>query len=100
MPTCELCLRHFPDGAVTDPQAFQDHHLRPERRAESPTVTLCRPCHDQVHALFTNEELREDYDTVSTLREADRLGEYLSWIRGTAKLEIRVHTSDHVRERR
>jgi hypothetical protein len=101
MPTeCGLCRRRIPDEGLTDPQAVQEHHLRPERRAESPTVMLCRPCHKQVHALFTNEELREDYDTVERLRGADRLQDYLSWIRGTDKLDIRVSTSEHVRERR
>lgn len=95
MPTCALCRRSFPP--VDDPQAFQQHHLRPERRAESAVVTLCRPCHDQVHALFTNEELRDSYDTVAALRDADRLQGYLSWIRGTAKLDVAVETSDHVR---
>ncbi|VTT86641.1 hypothetical protein DM2_2679 [Halorubrum sp. DM2] len=55
---------------------------------------LCRPCHDQVHALFTNAELRETYDTVEALRG------YLDWIRGTEKLDIDVTTSDRVRDRR
>jgi hypothetical protein len=100
MPTCALCRRSVPDGAVDDPQAFQDHHLRPERRADSPVVTLCRPCHDQIHAVFTNDELRDEYDTVERLRAADRLSGYLSWIRGTAKFDIDVRTSDHVRDRR
>ncbi|MFT4949634.1 MAG: 5-methylcytosine-specific restriction protein A [Natronomonas sp.] len=100
MPTeCALCRRRVPDEHLGDPQAVQEHHLRPERRAESPTVMLCRPCHKQVHALFTNEELREDYDTIERLRGADRLQDYRSWIRGTDKLDIRVSTSDHVRER-
>lgn len=101
MPTtCELCRRRIPDERIEDPQAIQEHHLRPERRAESPTATLCRPCHDQVHALFTNEELRESYDTVERLREADRLQEYVDWIRGTDKLDIDVRTSTRVRDRR
>jgi len=101
MPTtCALCRRRIPDGRIPDPAVVQDHHLRPERRAESPTVTLCRPCHDQVHALFTNEELRESYDTVEALRGADRLADYLDWIRGTDHLSTDVDTSDHVRNRR
>jgi hypothetical protein len=98
--TCALCRRRVPDERLGDPQVVQEHHLRPERRAESPTVMLCRPCHKQVHALFTNEELREDYDTAEALRGATRLQDYLSWIRGTDKLDIRVSTSEHVRERR
>jgi hypothetical protein len=101
MPTtCGLCRRRIPDERLADTQAIQEHHLRPERRAESPTVMLCRPCHDQIHAVFTNEELRESYDTVEALREADRLQAYIDWIRGTNKLDIDVTTSNRVRERR
>mgnify|MGYP000070017705 CR=1 FL=1 len=101
MPTtCALCQRRIPDERLDDPAAVQEHHLRPERRAESQTVQLCRPCHDQLHALFTNEELRESYDTVEALRGADRLQGYIDWIRGTEKLDIDVSTSNRVRERR
>jgi len=101
MPTtCALCRRSIPDERIADPQVVQEHHLRPEERADSPTVMLCRPCHEQVHALFTNEELRGEYDTVDALRAADRLQEYLDWIRGTAKLDIDVTTSNRVREER
>jgi len=98
--TCALCRRVVPDGRIDDPQVVQEHHLRPEERATSPTVMLCRPCHDQVHALFTNAELRETYDTVEALRAADRTRGYLDWIRGTEKLDIDVATSDRVRDRR
>jgi hypothetical protein len=91
MPTtCALCRRVVPDERIDDPQVVQEHHLWPERRAESPTVLLCRPCHDQIHAVFTNDELREEYDTIEALREADRLAEYIDWIRGTEKLDIDV----------
>lgn len=95
MPTtCVLCRRVIPDERIADPQVVQEHHLWPERRAESPTVTLCRPCHKQIHALFTNEQLREEYDTVEALEGADRLQGYLDWISGTEKLDINVETSN------
>lgn len=98
MPTtCALCQRRIPEERIRDPQVIQSHHLRPERREESPTVQLCRPCHKQIHALFTNAELRESYDSIELLENADRLAGYLSWIRGTEKLDIDVRTSDHVR---
>jgi len=101
MPTtCALCRRVIPDERIADPQVVQEHHLRPERRAESPTVMLCRPCHDQIHAVFTNEELREEFDTVDALQSADRLRGYLDWIRRTEKLDIDVRTSNRVRDRR
>lgn len=100
MPTtCALCRRVVPDEVIDDPQVVQEHHLRPEERATSPTVMLCRPCHEQVHAVFTNEALREDYDTAEKLRGAKRLQEYLAWIRGTEKLDIQVRPSDGRRRR-
>ena len=98
--TCALCLRVVPDERIDDPAVVQEHHLVPENRAESPTVMLCRPCHEQIHALFTNEELRESYDTIEALRAAPRLAEYVDWIRTTDKLDIQVRTSDRVRQRR
>jgi 5-methylcytosine-specific restriction protein A len=98
--TCELCRRVVPDERIDDTQVVQEHHLRPEERAGSPTAMLCRPCHDQIHAVFTNAELRERYDSVAALRDADRLADYLDWIRGTDRLDIRVRTSDHVRRQR
>ena len=98
--TCALCRRVVPDEQIDDPAVVQEHHLVPENRAESPTVMLCRPCHEQIHALFTNEELRASYDTIEALRAAPRLAEYVDWIRTTDKLDIQVRTSDRVRERR
>jgi len=97
--TCALCRRVVPDERIPDPQVIQEHHLRPEERETSPTVWLCRPCHDQIHATFTNAELRAEYDTIEALRTADRLDGYLDWIRGTDKLQISVDTSDRVRDR-
>lgn len=101
MPTtCALCRRVIPDERIADPQVVQEHHLRPEERATSPTVMLCRPCHNQIHAVFTNDELREDYDTIDSLRRSDRLREYIEWIRGTDKLDIQVTTSTRKRDHR
>lgn len=101
MPTtCALCRRVVPDEEIDDPQVVQEHHLRPEERATSPTVMVCRPCHEQLHAVFTNDELRADYDTIESLRAAERLEEYLAWIRGTDKLDIQVTTSNRIRDQR
>lgn len=97
--TCALCRRVVPDERIDDPQVVQEHHLRPEERATSPTVLLCRPCHDQIHAQFANTELRDTYDSIESLRSADRLTGYIDWIQGTDKLSINVTTSNHIRER-
>ncbi|MFC7175554.1 HNH endonuclease [Halosegnis marinus] len=91
---CALC------GRYGDALPMERHHLVPEHRKESPVVTVCSPCHDQLHALFTNEELIEEYHTAERLRAADRMADYLDWIRGTDKTSIEVRTSDRVRRER
>ena len=95
--TCELCGRIVPDERIDDPEAIQEHHLRPEERAESPTVLLCRPCHDKIHATFTNDELREHHDSIEALRA--ELADYIEWIRGKNALDIRVDDGDRERRR-
>ena len=91
---CALC------GRYGDALPMERHHLVPEHRKESPVVMVCSPCHDQLHALFTNEELIEEYHTAQKLREADRMQSYLDWIRTTNKTSIDVRTSNDVRRRR
>jgi hypothetical protein len=79
---------------------LERHHLVPESRAESPVATVCPPCHRQLHATFTNEELRESYDTVEALRESDRMSAFVSFVSGTDKVDVDVAESEHVRAHR
>ncbi|MEM4780348.1 MAG: hypothetical protein QXG03_02095 [Halalkalicoccus sp.] len=85
---CELCGREIETTT---------HHLIPKNRKESPTVQLCQPCHRQVHASFTHHELKQEYDTIESLREADRLESFVKWISKTDKTVIRVDESERVR---
>jgi len=51
--TCRLCDREVPRDLITL------HHLRPREKggkAEDRTP-LCRPCHKQLHATFSNATL-------------------------------------------
>jgi len=86
---CEICGRAVPT---------ETHHLRPKNRKESPTAAVCKPCHRQLHALFTNHELRHEYDTPAAIREADRMTGFVEWIRKTDKIDVRVRKSKRVRD--
>ncbi|MFB6282489.1 MAG: hypothetical protein ABEK59_00950 [Halobacteria archaeon] len=88
--TCPVCRRVIPVERIDDSAVVQEHHLIPENREESPTVELCRPFHKQVHNLFSNEELRERYDTVEKIRNSERIEGYVEWIRRTDNLDIDV----------
>jgi 5-methylcytosine-specific restriction enzyme A len=75
--TCELCERLVPQSLITL------HHLKPRERggtAEHRTP-LCRPCHKQVHAVFTNKVLARSLDSIDRLKAAPELQPFLAWIR-------------------
>ena len=74
---CPLCERDMPAWQITL------HHLTPRERggkAEDRTP-MCRPCHKQLHALFSNKRLAQQYPTVEALRGAPELQAFLKWIR-------------------
>lgn len=77
MPVCALCGRDVP--------ALTEHHLKPRskgRRGEVlPTAMICSACHRQLHALFTNDELAREYDSVEKLRAEPRMARFLRWVR-------------------
>lgn len=75
--TCGLCGRQVPARLMTL------HHLTPKQKggkAEHRTP-LCKPCHKQLHATFSNTELARTYPSLEALREAATLQPFLAWIR-------------------
>lgn len=46
-----------------------------------PTAKLCIPCHKQIHAQYTNEEIAERLTTLRELREDEKLSRFIRWLR-------------------
>jgi 5-methylcytosine-specific restriction enzyme A len=74
---CHLCGRHVPNQLITL------HHLLPKQKGGTAAerVPLCRPCHKQLHAVFSNGELAKRFATIDALRVAEELQAFLKWIR-------------------
>lgn len=72
------------------------HHLTPQNRKESPVARICDPCHRQIHAVFTNHELRQRFNTVTDLKESEEMQKFASWIRKTNKKAVQVDESKRV----
>ncbi|MEH7884495.1 HNH endonuclease [Bacillus sp. JJ1609] len=72
---CELCSREEVEVTV--------HHLTPKEMGGTlmPTANLCIPCHKQIHALFTNEELAANLNTIELLRKHPDIHKFLKWIK-------------------
>lgn len=98
-PTCHLCGRTVPPRLITL------HHLTPKQKgggAEHRTP-ICRPCHGQIHATFSNTELVQNYRTIESLRESLQLQPFLHWIRKQKpdrNFKVRCASRDRLRIRR
>jgi hypothetical protein len=74
--TCELCRRQVPSRLITQ------HHLKPKAEGgrHAHKTPLCKPCHKQVHATFSNKELAKLYADMDALRGAESLQPFPKWI--------------------
>jgi hypothetical protein len=82
--TCQLCDR---ENCKTT-----RHHLVPRMRhnkkvkremttlERNTTVPLCSPCHDQLHALFTEKELEREHNTIQKLKALPEVQKWIAWI--------------------
>ena len=65
------------------------HHLVPRLKAKnkykeakddpSNILVVCRSCHDQIHALFSESQLRDLYNTKDALLHAPGLDKFIEW---------------------
>jgi|SRR5271157_2148109 len=80
---CELCAR------TTQP--LTEHHLIPRARhnkrvkrdlgkGRNKVAMVCRPCHSQIHDLFTEKELEREYNTIESLKAHPDVQEWIEWV--------------------
>ncbi|WP_280768829.1 HNH endonuclease [Salipaludibacillus daqingensis] len=75
MGRCELCER--------ESVILTEHHLIPKEEggAHLKTAFLCKPCHKQIHHLYTNKELALRLGTVERLQNDEKIIRFLRFIR-------------------
>jgi len=72
---CALCERAVPD------RYLERHHLVPRSKGGDGMVWMCCDCGNQIHILFTNNELRDSYCTIEALRSNSRVWQWVKWVR-------------------
>lgn len=76
---CEIC------GVI---DVLTAHHLIPKVKHNKQlkkkydidkTINICSLCHTTIHALFTENELRDYYNTIDLLKENEKFLKYYNW---------------------
>lgn len=72
---CQLCNRVMAEPIVR-------HHLIPPSKGgkDSPTVAMHKICQAKVHAVFTETELKNYYNTVDRLLEHEEITKFVKWV--------------------
>ncbi len=75
---CKLCEREMEQLTL--------HHLMPRqatkrKKAEpGPTIAICLACHRQIHNLFSNKDLADNFNLVEKLRNHPDMQRFLTWV--------------------
>ena len=82
---CELCLRqaqltrhHLIPKALHGKKYIRKRYGREERITA--TLWVCRPCHNQIHLLFTEKELALTFNNRDALLSDARLRIFVEWL--------------------
>jgi hypothetical protein len=73
---CSLCGREIPDTRYQE-----KHHTTPVAKGGRDTELVCIDCGDQIHMLFTNNELRDLYYNINLLRSQPSVQKWVKWVR-------------------
>jgi len=86
-PCCQLCER---TGL-----ALTEHHLVPRQKGGGgqggETIDVCVPCSKQIHALFTNSELKQKFNTLEALKADERVRKFVDWVRKKDPKDIKYN---------
>jgi 5-methylcytosine-specific restriction endonuclease McrA len=72
---CPICKRHIPDSQR------DAHHLIPKSKGGKTTEYLHRICHRQIHALFTESELANQFNNAAALEEHPEMQRFIQWVK-------------------
>ena len=71
---CPLCRRDELPGLT-------EHHVVPKSRGGKDTISICRDCNRQIHALFDNKTLECKFNSIEDLRKDSRIIKFTKWIK-------------------
>ncbi|RYD69095.1 MAG: HNH endonuclease [Sphingobacteriales bacterium] len=73
---CPLCGRPLAEPITK-------HHLIPLSKGgkATPTVAMHKICHDKIHAVLAEMDLKTYYHTIERLQEHEEIARFIKWLR-------------------
>ena len=92
--TCSICGRLL--GEKTN---YSKHHLVPKSKGGTfgETIDIHNICHQKIHSVFTERELRDYYNTVEKLLTHEEMIKFIKWV---AKKDIRFYQRNKTMNRK
>lgn len=79
---CDRCKEHFCRLCERDGVETTLHHFIPKQKnTDGRKVRICVGCHKQLHALFTNNELKHDFDSLEAMKADEKVMKFVAWIK-------------------
>lgn len=94
-PPCPLCGRPLVPGP-----SVNEHHLTPRTHGGRETVTLHRICHDKIHAVLSEAELRDHFHSIERLRAHPDIAAFLRWVARKPPAFVDGHASGRGKRKR
>ena len=73
---CPICKRELGETNLSK------HHLIPKSKGgkNGQTVLIHNICHQKIHSLFSEKELKENYNTIEKLRASEEMIAFIKWV--------------------
>ena len=75
--TCVICERELGSENL-----ISRHHLIPKSKGgkNTETILIHNICHQKIHSLFTEKELKAEYHTVAKLKASEEMVKFIKWV--------------------
>ena len=75
---CLICNRELGNSDL-----ISKHHLIPKSRGgkHSTTILIHNICHQKIHSVFTERELKNEFHTVEKLLQQEAMQKFVKWVR-------------------
>jgi hypothetical protein len=79
--------------------SLNEHHLIPRAYGGRDTVTLHRICHAKIHAVLSEQQLRDQYNDIASLRDHPDIALFIRWVARKPPEFIDGHATGRGRKR-